>query len=332
MIFNYISRTSLAEKRLSMSHLGMLLRSKTPLPQALRQIALSSESRQIKIAAAKAADLLASGHDCAEVFSGSQVNVFPPHSRYILAAPLSDDLKGLLLSDWQRRSNDEFNIKQYLYQPLQSIAIGMLTLISLFMFVLPQFREIMLGLEIRTTGLAQWVIEFASGSDGFAVAVFMPLILVFLLIVVFYVGKSFFMAHETLDEMNFFRMIEKIPVEHRYKVIEIMSASHNFPRLSAKFKKFASAVNNGSEIAPACAIAGLDDFFCWFMQLSMIDEGNSEILAQGATLLESRLTCSIEKTGRLVEIFSVLIQGLLFGIVVYAIFQAMMSIMLGGIT
>lgn len=331
MISNYVAKEQFADKKLAMSHLGMLLRSETPMPQALRQIALSSENRSIKVAANKTAELLASGHACPEVFSGSQAAAFPPHSRYILASPLSDNLKGHLLSDWQRRSNDEFNIVQYLYCPLQSIAVGGLTLISLFMFVLPQFREIMLGLGIRTSGLAQWMLDFASGDDGFFLAVTLPVTLLFLLVLVFFVGKSIFLVHETLDEMNFFRMLQAIPAEDRHKVMEVMSASHNFPRLSVKFKKFASAVNSGTDINVACDAAGLDDFFCWFMQLSLTAEANSEILAQGAALLESRLISSIEKAGRMVEIFSVLFQGLLFGVVVYTIFQTMISIMLGAI-
>ncbi len=318
-------------RELSMFHLGVLLRDNVSLPHALKEISIAAENRYIKVAASRAADLLAAGNLPAEVFAGSEVRAFPAQCRYILASPLPDNLKGQLLSGWNREQSAGFAVTQHLFYPAQTLIIGSLVMISLVTFVLPQFQEILMGLRIKTLGLSQWVIDSASSADGFALAMLFPIIIVLLLTAVFYIGKVIFGAFNHFEELSLFRMLNAVSLEHRIRVLEVMAVPHNFPRLAPKLKSFASAVKNGAEIVPACRQAGLDSLTSWFIQLSATEEHGSVILEQGALLLESRVNSGLERAGRLLEIFSVLMQGVTFGIVTYSVFQVMVTIMLGAI-
>ena len=152
-----------------------------------------------------------------------------------------------------------------------------------------------------------------------------------ILAMVFYLGKFLFGAYDSYDQLNLFRMLSQIPSDQRFRVLEVMAAPHNFPRLAKPLKAFARAVNNGESIVPAAEKSGLDGLTSWFLQLSAIDAGSNLILEQGATMLETRVYCGLERAGRLLEIASVLLQGVLFGGVVFAVFQTMINIMLGAI-
>lgn len=318
-------------RELSMFHLGVLLRDKIPLPQALRQIAISAENKRIKTAAARAAELLASGHSPEEVFAGSETIVFPAQCRYILATPLSEELKGQLLSGWNREKSAAFALTQHLLFPFQTLVIGSMAMVALITFVLPQFREILLGLNIHEPGIAGQVINFASSADAMLLAMFFPIFMAMLLAAAFYAGKSIFHVFVHYEELSLFRMLNAVSAEHRMRVLEVMAVSHNFPKLAVKLKAFARAVNSGEDIVPASSKVGLDSFVSWFIQLAADEEHGSILLTQGSELLETRVNSGLERAGRLLEIFSVLVQGVTFGLITYSVFRVMVTIMLGAI-
>jgi len=322
---------SLDSRDLPVFNLGILLRDGTSLVQALRQVAVNSQNRSIKNSAARAAELLAAGNSCTEVFAGSETRGFPSHARFILASPLEDQLKGHLLSSWQPRYPSAFSFSMHLYYPAQSIAIGFLSMLSLVMFVLPQFREIMLGTGLPLNGISGWIIDTFCSSEALLLIFFAPFCIGAILAMVFYIGKFLFGTYDAYDQLNLFRMLSQIPPGQRFRVLEVMAAPHNFPRLAKPLKAFARAVNSGESIVPAAEKSGLDGLSSWFLQLSAIDAGSSLILEQGAALLETRVNCGLERAGRLLEIVSVLLQGVLFGGVIFAVFQTMINIMLGAV-
>ena len=328
--FNDFART-FEHRDVAMLHLGLLLCNAMPLPQALRQIAVTAEDRKVKVAAARAAELMAAGNPAAEVFARSEMKAFTPQARYILASPLAEDLKGRLLSGWRFNKTSAFAVLQHLYYPAQILLFGMLVVFSLAMFVLPQFREIMMGSGLKPQGVQSWVFKVFFEYDILAILFTTPVVFIFLLAAVFFVSKTFFGAYKSFDELNLLRLLKAVPAADRFKVLETMAAPHNFPRLGGQLKTFARAVNNGEQIVPACREAGLDGMMAWFIQLSAGHDENSVILEQGAQLLESRVSCAIERSSRLLEIFSVLLLGLGFGLITWTIFQTMITIMMGAI-
>lgn len=314
-----------------MFHLGVLLREKMPLPQALRQLALSADSRAIKTAAASAAERLSAGHPAAEVFAGRDMNAFPAHCRYILASPLPEETRGRLLCGWQNDGSLTFSFVQHLYYPLQILLIGLMTVLSLAMFVLPQFREILGGSGLKMTGIEKWVFDLFFSHDILEMLFAAPLVFIIAMTLIYYIARITFGTRSSLDELSLFRLLKAVPADQRFKVLEAMAAKHNFPTLHAKLKNFARAVNGGQTIVSASQEAGLSGTTAWFVQIAAATEENSPILEQGAEMLETRVSCAMQRAGSLLEIFAVLSQGLMFGLIVYTVFKAMITIMLGAI-
>ncbi len=319
------------KKELGMFHLGMLLREQLPMNQALIRAAAVTEHRGLKASLARTAQLLSDGNSESEVFSAREAREIPAHYRYILASPIPDNLKGRLLSDWKRPLSSAGTLVQYLYFPVQTMAFAMMTCMVLIMFVLPQFREIMLGLRIKTIGVSDWVIEGASSSESLLFIVLLPIGGLALISLVFFLARIVFRVSQNCETLSLLSMLAAVPAEHRMRVLEIMAVKHNFPRLSGKLRAFARAVTEGEQIVPAAESVGLDSFTTWFVQLAAVSESGDEILLQGAALVETRLNGSLERSGRLIEVVSALAQGLVFGVIVYSVFKTMVVIMLAAI-
>lgn len=313
--------------------LGLLLRAGLPMPEAMRNLATSSSEKKIKVAAARSAELLAMGNEHAEVFADPQMTVFSGRVRYILAAPVSDKLKGALLCDWHITMNRWAETMKAMIYPLQSMAIGFFSCLSLFVFVLPQFREICSGLRIELPPFSAWLLGLTVGTEGSLILVLSAAaILSAGLLLGIYLIRVFYGASAIRDELNFLRMLAAVPANERIRVAVIMSVPLHFPTMHHRFSKFANDFAGGSDINSAATNAGLDLFICWFLNLGLSENADPETLSQGASLLEARFDGSCARAISIIEVCSVLLQGLVFGGVAYAVFQLMSVIMLGSIT
>jgi len=315
-------------------HLGLLLNSGLSLTDSLKGLSEYSGNSRIKFASLRAAGSLASGKSAEEVFAANEMRVFTGFARYILAAPVSDRLKGQLLASWKRKRNSYVEISKSLFYCVQSLIIGLLSCMALFIFVLPQFKEIMYGLNIvydpENFNFAMWFVSYFAGSDSSIIALAGVLVMAVVGFTVL-IGHKLFKTGELIEEVNLFNLLIAVNFQDRLKALEVMAVSHNFPASYNRLTVFVSSLRHEGDISLACKKASLSQFLSWFLQLAFTDNSDDRIIAQGALLLETRYQCGIEKTTRLAEMFSVLGQGLVFGLIAAVIFQLMNQILLGAI-
>lgn len=313
-------------------HLGMLLDSGISLPEALKDLSDFTGNSRLKNASLRAASMLAAGNPPSDVFSVDQMRVFTGFARFILASPLSDLIKGRLLAYWKRKGKSYGEISKSLFYCIQSLLIGLMTCMTLFIFVLPQFREIMYGLKLspepHSFNFSYWFIELLGSSDMSGLVVTGLLFSAGIAFMVF-AGQKIFKTSEIVEEVNLFYLLNAVDFHDRLKTLEIMAVSHNFPRSFNRLKTFAVTLREEGDVNQACKKAGLDQFLSWFLSLAFTEGSDTRIIAQGALLLETRYQCSIEKTTRIAEIFSVAGQGIIFGLVAIVVFQLMNQILLG---
>ncbi len=316
-------------------HLGMLLNSGISLPEALKDLSDFSGNLRLKNASLHAASMLAAGNPPSEVFAADQMRVFTGFARFILASPLSDSIKGRLLSNWKRNGKSYAEISKSLFYCVQSLLIGLMTCMTLLIFVLPQFREIMSGLKLTpdsdSFNLSLWFLDLLGSSEMTGLVLLGFLFTTGIAFIVL-AGQKIFKTSEIVEEVNLFYLLNAVNFEDRLRTLEIMAVSHNFPRSFNRLKAFATALRESGNANQACKKAGLDQFLSWFLNLAFTQGSDDRIISQGALLLETRYQCSIEKTTRLAEIFSVAGQGIIFGFVAFVVFQMMNQILLGVIS
>ncbi|MBU1107173.1 MAG: type II secretion system F family protein [Candidatus Riflebacteria bacterium] len=313
----------------SVMQLGMLLRGGMPLAEAFYRLSQSSAHQRVKSTAGLVARRLSSGEGCDKVFAGSDMAVFSPSIRYILAAPFSDVTKGRLIADWKFRHKNEFRLESALFYPLQSLFIGVMTSLSLFIFVFPQMREIFLGLEVKTTPFVSWLLDMCGEPSLVWHALFIAMF-VALLSVVVVLTRRLTRFPQKIDEMNLLRMLAVLPAEERLKAFDVMSVRHNFPALHNRFRMLARAISSGGDAATSSRDAGLDDMLAWFLALGLLEEGSEpKLLLQAGDYLNASVESSADKTISLIEVSSVLFQAIVFGSMAYALVQMMISMTQG---
>ena len=313
----------------SFMELGLMMRKGIPMAEALDNMSCSVSSHRLKAAANLAARRLSSGESSEKVFAGKDMSAFPPKVRYILAAPLQDTTRGILLTDLQQRPANDMNFEASLTYPVFSLCFGTMTILALYMFVFPQMREIFLGLNLESSPLIGLILEFCGSGLLFHLILFVVLFVAILCLAVFLTRRLTNYSKMT-DEMHLMRMLAAIPPEHRLSVTDVMAVKLNFPALHASFRRLARGIADGKNIATAAREAGVSDGLTWFLSLGLQDESaESQLLMQASDYYHAGIKNSNDKTITMLEVSSTLFLSSVFGVLTYGLLQMMNAICQG---
>lgn len=309
-------------------HLGMLLLENISLPYALRELCVFSGNERIKRAARNAAERLAAGENCEKVFASSEMTAFGSFARYILASPMPDKTKGLLLASWKYKSGSAFEALSGLSYCFQSLIIGLFSILTLLMFVIPQFIEIMRSFPDPAVEPFSLKV-LALFADPLATILFLGVFFIIFISAVVLLLRRVFRVREIVDEINLLKLLKVVPIHEKCDVLEIMARPHNFPLLHRSFKILASEYRASGDIVTATEKAGCSNLISWFMHLTMTEDVDDQVIAQGVTLLETTYATSMSRAITITEIVCIAGQGLIFGLFAYIVFQSLIMIMLG---
>lgn len=316
--------------RESMLHLGILLRQGKTLAEATQQVSRTARSRRIKTAAALAARRLASGESSEQVFSGRDMSAFPSRVRYILAAPIADRTRGQLIAEWNLLEKSEFSLETALYYPIVTLMVGMMTALALYMFVIPQMREIFLGLQLELTPFVALVMDLSQIANSWISMLVVFAVFGIALQLVIFASRRLTGFSKRIDEVNLLRMLAVLPVAERVRIAEMMAVKHNFPVMHDRLRSMFRAVAAGVEVEKACQKAGISDLLAWFIALALHESSSdSTLLDNASNYLYSGITAAASRTATMIEVVSTLFLASLFGGIVYAVFQMLMIITQG---
>ncbi len=306
--------------------LSQLLASGRPMINSLQNIAASSRSMAIRKAAQKASDLLQQGNTSAEVFRSPALNVFPAYARYILACPLSDQQKGKLLAGWMN-GRVVFDINPLaLFYPLQTFAVGVMCSTSLALLVLPQFREIMMGMKVKPP-------FFFELMQMFEISLFNPYFYLFIgfvgavLLILALCMKRLFTMKKTGDYIALLSILKELPPEDRLKVFSVLGTPVLFQNEHKMLKTFSQELEQGTSLNEACDRAGLPLHLRWFVMMGFESENSSEMLEHGCMLFRSTWVAKMEMVMVVMEIVVMITMGLIFGLMLGSVFSAMNAIL-----
>lgn len=310
----------------SMLQLGVLMRKGMPMAEALHQVAMTATSRSVKAAASLAAQRLSSGESGDKVFASNEMTIFPPAVRYILAAPLKDETRGRLIADWRVCHKNEFRLETALIQPLQTMMVGLMSSLSLFMFVIPQMREIFSGLSIETPPYMARLFGLY-GSDPIVLSVFIGIAFAAVVQLAIFLARRLSRFSQMVDEVNLLRMLAVLTPEERVPTVNIMAVKLNFPLLHGSFRYLARSLAGGSDIDTAGRAAGISDLLAWFVALGLQDKNpESHLLLQASEYVQAGIESSVSKTITLLEVSSTLFMATIFGSLAYTLVQMMILI------
>lgn len=324
MNFNFVDIFN--KKTEIMFTLAKLLEGGKPMVEALESVAYSCRDARFRDAATQIADRLKNGNPPEEAFASQTLFAFPAYSRYILSCPVTDVLKGRMLSGWLS-GQIIFSIPPAnIFYPVQTLGVGMITALSTLMFVLPQFSDIMQGMRIEPT-------PFLKILFMFEISLLNPLFLALValsagtLFVLMTVVKRVMLLREIPDQIVLLSILEAVEVKDRAKALAILGNKTLLPYENSRVKAVAQSLMAGKNIAEACADAQMPVRLSWFLALGMESENSSEMLAQGKEFFKTLFNTRMELLVSFMEVGVVLILGTVFGSMIYGVFE-MMSLIL----
>lgn len=308
--------------------LGRLLSGGRSLINSLENVAVSSRDLHWRNGLLKAADLLKQGQNPEQVFRNAELYMLPPAVRYILGSPVPERQKGQLITGWVNgQLSFTFNFFTLFY-PFQTFAVGTMTAMSLAMFVLPQFREIIMGLRVKLSPFLSMML----GTEGYLFSPMMGILalLIAAIALVFYLvlGRSLNLRVIS-DYACLLSMLEATDAEFRPEAFKIFGSRILFPSQFTQIKSFAAALSAGKSPAEAGEVSGIPAYINWFISLGLEGKNSTEMLSQGVMLLRESWVDRFEVFMTFLEAFVTVALGSFFGLSIYLVFAVMSSILQG---
>lgn len=313
----------------SVFSLAQILEQGRPLIDALQSVAVSTRKIRLRDAFLIAVDRLKQGISPTEIFSSRDLSVIPADVRYILSAPISDRQKGNLIRGMiNGRTVFALNYMSFFY-PFQTFAIGFLTATSTMLFVLPQFREILLGSGIEPPPLLKFLLGFDFNFFSPAIGLFF-VGAILLVVVGFLVLRHLFGLRKIGDYVSFLSILQALPPDERVAVLPVLGSRVLLPARYAGIKKLSSSLASGDSVEQACTSAGLPSYISWFVQIGLTGQNSTEMLEHGCNLLRNNWACRSEIILQMLEVTVVITLGGFFGTLNYAVFESMALVLRAG--
>jgi hypothetical protein len=308
--------------------IGEMLRSGKPMADVLKIIEKNTVNSRIKNACKHASSQLSQGRKPEEIFRSREFMIFRPSVRYVLSCPLNDRLKGIIICCVETTKFDHpINIGS-LFFLLATIFIGAFVFIAKIMFVFPQFKEIMLGLNIEPPT----VLKFFFSIDGSNFSLAMLAVLLFFFgfgVIIYYLLKNLAGLKNYSEQARLLDLLASIPPDKRIETIRVLSSKTLFNKLSSNLRSFSTALDSGLSIVEACEEAKFSVLMQWFLCLGLESNESNESLKSGSLLMNSVYSGRLKMIITFIESVGTIFIGLAVGITIYAVFAGMNNLLLG---
>ena len=309
--------------------LGSLLLNKKSMNFALREIANNKLLGYISQRAVKMAEYMESGNVVDYKILKKVFPFLPDRIIHIIALPISDYTKGILLVNWKYL---KFNLKtlfNYVYAPILSIFFGCVVFKLFAHFTFPQLNEILSGLNVERSYYPELLLGPFFTEEFAKIIILLPVI-IFCFLMLF--AKIVFLvkgAYKLQDRANLLRMLAVLPFNERLSILTMMSEKRIYKSEYLVYRNFTNLLKEGVDINSASDRSGLSSQLGWVMLPTFRNETSSEVILDVATLFEKRLEYLIDKTGHMLRLLAILFEGALFASCTWVLFSAISDILTG---
>ncbi|RCK80496.1 MAG: General secretion pathway protein F [Candidatus Ozemobacter sibiricus] len=309
------------ERRETLALVGCALASGTPLPKALAVAAQQASWPAGRAAFAFLREGLAQGQPLRDLLTQAGCQCLPASFRAVLGADLADREKGAVLVAQAavQEGNTSQLAKDLVYVVVQ-IAIAGQVLIAMAMFVLPQFKEIFLGMQLELPWTTQVLLEV---SD--ALFVWSPLLVPGLLMVAGLISLSrkpwfpyLWRGPQRLREMAIIlRLLPEVAPHRVPYILSVIGHPLLLPLTGHAFRAYGEALARQESPRAALAPLGADPLVACLLHLGHSEGRSPQVLREGVRLLETRLR--FERQRFLLAVENLLLLGIGLGVAVVCI-------------
>lgn len=305
-------------------NIGSKLAAGQELPKILKSVVGEAINKKEEKALMQAAENLEKGIDLPTVFRDRNLNILPKH-RYVISLPINGRIKGNILR--AATANNEISDFSTVSAriAMASIQIIGLVIICMTMFVMPQFVEISYELGV-TDGSFVNAINLCRLFVRNPLVFILPLLLGVVLPVTTWLSRTLFSIEQYKEETELISILNEIPFNERWQVIENLSSRVFFPKIYSKLRRAVDLVGGGMNLNDAVCSVKLSDHLTWVLNNALENE-NCEFLKDGLEMLKQRSRFAVESSIRCFEVFIILVQGAMACFVSYLIFGSIYAIL-----
>lgn len=328
-IFRLFQLWSENRRREALAQLALGLAAGRPLPRALALAATAGEWAPLRQAAAHLTEGLAQGRSLPELLLHPCCHELPPVFRAILGADLPDREKGLilqtrLLAGPASPGSSGADGMAYL---VTEFAVGVLVVLQLVMFVLPQFKEIFLGLQAPLPLLTQvilWASDFVASPAMLLVLLLVPVAGTLLFRCA---GHLWGRPHRSQEIAEVLRLLPGISHSRLPYLLTVVGHPVIFPHTGATLRQIGECLLRQEPLDQALATLHADPLAVLLLRLGVQRGRSPAFLAEGADLLETRVTASRQRFMTAVESFLILGLGTAVGVITTGVMVPMIAML-----
>ncbi|MCK9456868.1 MAG: hypothetical protein M0R31_06190 [Candidatus Riflebacteria bacterium] len=309
--------------------LGSLLLNKKSMNFALREIGNNKALRHISERAVKMAEYMESGNVVDYKIFKKVFPFLPDRIIHIIALPISDYTKGILLVNWKYLKFNMKTLFSHIYPSILSIFFACVLFQSFAQFTFPQLNEILSGLNVERSYYPEFLFGLFFTEEFEKIIILLPVI-IFCFLILF--AKIVFLvkgAYKLQDRANLLRMLAVLPFSERLSILTMMSEKLVYKSEYLVYRNFTNLLKEGVDINSASDRSGLSSQLGWLMLPTFRNETSSEVILEVATLFEKRLEYLIGKTGHMLRSLAILFEAALFASCSWAFFSAISDILTG---
>ncbi|MBR4569826.1 MAG: hypothetical protein IKO19_04080 [Candidatus Riflebacteria bacterium] len=291
------------------------------LANALKAASEEVDNRKQKIALSNAEYLVKKGEDLRHAFSDYSLKL-KQKDRFVLASSLSDRQKGIILKNWSESKFHGSNAISYLLVFITTIVICS-TAFFASSFVLPQFYEISLGMDVPTNNLLKVVYRSYPGLF-FLFLLFYFGFICFLIVICFSLNNM----KKEHEEADLLALISSFDRSEQLKILDMMANSSCFPRIHKNIRRAVESLKNGEKQEDSFNNIGLSHYTEWLLNLSYY-ENDRAVLKEGAMIINERIMLSSLSKIKIAEVLIVILQSMFFALMASVLFGSLNNIVLG---
>ncbi len=320
-----------SERRESLAMVGLALAGGEPLPKALAMAAEKASWPAGRGAFAFLREGIAQGRSLRDLLTQPGCTALPGPVRAVLGADLDDREKGAVLvaRATVQDTNHREIAKEFSYVLVQ-LAIAGQVLIALVMFVLPQFKEIFLGMKMELP----WATTILLEVSDFLVGWWFPIVSLFVLLpgLVGLIGMPWFpylwRGPQRLREMaTVLRLLPEVAPHRVPHVLSVIGHPLLLPLTGDAFRAYGEALQRQEPPQAALARMGADPLVACLLHLGQSEGRSPQVVREGVGLLETRLRAGRRRFLMAAENLLMLGIGLGVAVVCIGVMLPMVSIL-----
>ncbi len=318
----------------SMGLFGVNLASGVPLLQTLDISRQSMPWQPYRMAMNALYLALSQGQPLIEALKRLECRALPMFVLVILASDLTDTEKGNLLRlRYAKADSDIPFLAASLAYPVVELLFAVQTCLALVMFVLPQFKEIFLGLHVQLPYLTQLMLD---ASDFIIMWFFLIIpIILFIAIIGFAlrgtlgIKRTFrrLIGIQHLDFVEILRILAEIPPDDVERVLSTIALPVVMPFSSDMIRDFKEALGSGQPVDQMLARHHFDPQAAWMIRLGLEGKGTRENFSLAADLIEARVAGTLNRSVILIDALAPLLVGTFVGFVTISVFLPMVTLL-----